>query len=328
MSIQNVSLLTTMTQWMTVTNQLIAYTTQLNDLSNTVANSSNAWSNSIGVSSNAWANTVGTTATDYASNVGVSANAYAVSIVVSSNAWANTIAFTSANNANLWANTVAFTSANNANLWANTVESQIFPVVNAAFGTANAAFNAANNATTSLTPANNWANTIEGVVFPVINASFLNANSAFSKANSASITITTESSSANTYYPTFTTTTSGNASAMNVSTAGLNFVPSTGTLSATIFNSLSDKKLKKNIKKIVDPLETVKSLKGMSFQWKATGNPDYGVIAQQVENVVPQLVTTSGENKAVHYDGLTALLIEAVKELSVRVDKLEKSKNV
>ncbi len=67
----------------------------------------------------------------------------------------------------------------------------------------------------------------------------------------------------------------------------------------------------------------------MSFNWneishKETGKKDIGVIAQEIEEVLPEIVETRDNGyKAVDYPKLTALLIEAVKELSDKVKKLE-----
>ena len=63
----------------------------------------------------------------------------------------------------------------------------------------------------------------------------------------------------------------------------------------------------------------------MKFVWKELGPPSVGVIAQDVEKVLPELVSERGDTgaKSVNYNGLVGVLIEAVKELSARVSKLE-----
>jgi hypothetical protein len=53
-----------------------------------------------------------------------------------------------------------------------------------------------------------------------------------------------------------------------------------------------------------------------------SGNPSIGVIAQELETVLPELVNGS-ENKTVNYSGLIGVLIEAIKELKERVEILE-----
>jgi hypothetical protein len=74
---------------------------------------------------------------------------------------------------------------------------------------------------------------------------------------------------------------------------------------------------------IENSLDIVNSLRGVSFDWKVNGNKSYGVIAQELEEVLPDLVTTK-DNKSVNYNGLVGVLIQAVKELSAEVEELKK----
>jgi len=92
----------------------------------------------------------------------------------------------------------------------------------------------------------------------------------------------------------------------------------------------SDERLKENVTSIESALNKVESLRGVEFDWIANKEihpnegHDLGVIAQEVEAVLPELVQTRENGyKAVKYDKLTAVLIEAVKELSARVKTLE-----
>jgi len=91
----------------------------------------------------------------------------------------------------------------------------------------------------------------------------------------------------------------------------------------------SDKRFKENIVNISNPLDKLNKINGVSFTWneishKETGKKDIGVIAQEIEEVFPEIVETRDNGyKAVDYPKLTALLIEAVKELSDKVKKLE-----
>jgi hypothetical protein len=92
----------------------------------------------------------------------------------------------------------------------------------------------------------------------------------------------------------------------------------------------SDKRLKNNIIPITNPIEKVQQLSGNTFDWNEelqdlhTGS-DIGVIAQEVEALFPSIVAdrTNGY-KGVQYDKIVPLLIEAIKELSNKVDVLEK----
>jgi len=92
----------------------------------------------------------------------------------------------------------------------------------------------------------------------------------------------------------------------------------------------SDERLKENVEIIGSAVEKVEAINGVSFDWipmegvHVHSGHDVGVIAQDVEKVLPELVTTRDNGyKAVKYDKLTAVLIQAVKELSDRVKTLE-----
>ena len=96
-----------------------------------------------------------------------------------------------------------------------------------------------------------------------------------------------------------------------------------GIATAQDFDSLSDINFKENISTVHNALETVEQLRGVSFNWKESGEPSYGVIAQEMENVLPELVH-GDDPKRVNYNGIIGVLIEAVKELKAEVDSLKK----
>jgi hypothetical protein len=98
-----------------------------------------------------------------------------------------------------------------------------------------------------------------------------------------------------------------------------------GTITATDFNSTSDINLKENIKTVENSLNTLTQLRGVSFDWKETGRSSYGVIAQELEEILPDLVK-NGEVKSVNYNGIIGVLIEAVKELSEELKELKRHK--
>jgi hypothetical protein len=104
-----------------------------------------------------------------------------------------------------------------------------------------------------------------------------------------------------------------------------NFTTLTGTtLNATTVNSTSDERLKENVETIADASTKVAALRGVNFDWKATGEKSMGVIAQEVEAVIPEVVATDEEGgKAVNYQAMVGLLIEAVKELQEEVKALK-----
>ena len=107
----------------------------------------------------------------------------------------------------------------------------------------------------------------------------------------------------------------------------------TGGITATgeVTAYYSDKNLKKDIVEITDPIAKVMSLRGVTFRPNETAlalgvtdKEEVGVIAQEVEAVLPQLVTPSAfaGYKTVKYDKLTALLLEAVKAQQLQIDAL------
>ena len=102
-----------------------------------------------------------------------------------------------------------------------------------------------------------------------------------------------------------------------VTTTKLYFNASTGDLSATNFNSLSDMTFKENFEDIQDPFEILNQIQPLQFNWKDNGEKSYGVLAQEIEKIMPELVKTNDQGwKTVHYIPLIAILIEAVKKLS------------
>ena len=101
-----------------------------------------------------------------------------------------------------------------------------------------------------------------------------------------------------------------------------------GTISASSFSASSDMNLKDNIMPIENSLMTIEQLQGKTFTWKKDDKKTkhYGVIAQELESVLPELVTTNNNTnqKSVNYMEIIGLLIESVKELSEKVKSLEK----
>ena len=90
----------------------------------------------------------------------------------------------------------------------------------------------------------------------------------------------------------------------------------------------SDRRLKNEITPIQNSLQKINSIGGYSFVWNEKSNiykgKDYGVIAQEIENILPELVETRENGyKAVKYDRIVSLLIEGIKELSKEVSELK-----
>lgn len=92
----------------------------------------------------------------------------------------------------------------------------------------------------------------------------------------------------------------------------------------------SDEKLKENIETISNATDILSVIKGVDFNWKKDGKKSSGVIAQDVQKVMPHLVKevkeldSNDSHLAVNYDGLIGVLIEAVKDLSNQVNELKK----
>ena len=106
---------------------------------------------------------------------------------------------------------------------------------------------------------------------------------------------------------------------------GLTGVPNVtvGILTATDINSTSDLKLKKNVLVIDNAVDKIKSITGVTFQWKESEEISAGVIAQDVEMHLPELVKESSGAKTVNYNGLVGVLIEVVKEQQNQLDELK-----
>ena len=113
------------------------------------------------------------------------------------------------------------------------------------------------------------------------------------------------------------------------------FRKTNGTAAATIASNgtytPSDLTFKKNVATISNSVDTIKKLIGRSFTWKEDDKKSFGVIAQEVETVLPELVTTSEEpegsevepKKMLNYSAFAGHFIEAIKELATKVEALE-----
>jgi hypothetical protein len=100
----------------------------------------------------------------------------------------------------------------------------------------------------------------------------------------------------------------------------------TGIVTAANFNSTSDLNLKENISTFDNALDVVSQLRGVRFDWKSDNKPSIGVIAQELEEVLPELVTDTNP-KTVNYNGIIGVLIEAIKELNAEVENLKSQIN-
>lgn len=107
-----------------------------------------------------------------------------------------------------------------------------------------------------------------------------------------------------------------------------------GDITANSIAGTSDLRFKTNVRPISSPLEKVKSLRGVYFNWDQKSFPDknfsekteLGFIAQEVEKVLPEVVSKDNspeEYRSVKYDKVVALLVEAIKEQQKQIDSLK-----
>lgn len=140
----------------------------------------------------------------------------------------------------------------------------------------------------------------------------------------AGATINDDSVTDSSFYPTLADSTNGSFTEATISSTKLYFNPSTGTLNSTVFNSLSDKRTKENIKTIDTALDKTINLRGVSFTFKDTKSKSIGVIAQEIEEIMPEVVTTGPEGyKSVSYGNIVGLLIEAIKEQQTQINEIK-----
>jgi hypothetical protein len=96
----------------------------------------------------------------------------------------------------------------------------------------------------------------------------------------------------------------------------------------TAYGSPSDIVLKENVSVIDNAMEKVNQLKGITYDLKSDGNRLTGLVAQDLEKVLPEAVYTAEdlegkEHLAIRYGNTVGLLVEAIKELSAKIEKLE-----
>ena len=142
------------------------------------------------------------------------------------------------------------------------------------------------------------ANGVQWATLTVDSAAISNGTTNVTTANNSDVTITT----AGTLCATFNTS---------------NNLVVTGTVTAQSSIALKD-----NVETITDALAKVMNLRGVEFDYKATGRHQIGVVAEEVEQVVPCVIDETNGIKSVAYQNLVAVLIEAVKDLKKEIDEL------
>jgi hypothetical protein len=324
--------------------------TQANNVGGAVTTANNTAIAAFGRANSA--QTIAIAAFTQANNVGGAVTTANSNIVASFNQanTATTIGSSAFNQANT-ATTIGSSAFNQANT-ATTIGSS-------AFGQANLAFTQANNVGGAVTTANNTAI----AAFGRANSAQTIAIAAFTKANDSSVSIISDTVNTNRFISflsnssgsasSLNVSTSGlffNPSTRTVTSNNMNVVVSlgvgtapsgtTGEIRAT--NDItayfsSDIRLKTNIIQIKNALDKIKNIRGVEFDWADeylqnhggedgyfVRKHDVGVIAQEIEKVLPEVVAERDDGiKAVKYDRVVALLIEAVKELADQVKELK-----
>jgi hypothetical protein len=146
------------------------------------------------------------------------------------------------------------------------------------------------------------------------------------------VSVTNDTTTNANYYPAMTTSTGTAITGVTVSSSKLFFNPSTGRFTAT---TVSDGTMTMtggsiangtNINPIASALESVLRLDGKNYVRKATGRREIGLIAEEVEKVIPEIVEQEGDYKSINYSRLSAYLIEAVKHLKTELDNIKNDK--
>jgi hypothetical protein len=124
-------------------------------------------------------------------------------------------------------------------------------------------------------------------------------------------------------------TTSPTSNLHVIGTANISSSLSVGnTVFATHFDNISDIKLKENIEPLYNTMITLNRLNPVSFTWKSDGTKSFGLIAQEVEKILPEIVHTKDDDiKTVSYVQIISLLISALKDQQVQIDDINRRLN-
>jgi len=143
---------------------------------------------------------------------------------------------------------------------------------------------------------------------------------------SAGLTISNNTSTNSSFYPTFTTSTSGIVTAASVSSTKLSFNPSTGTLTTTSIVESSSITLKENINPIENALDLLLQLNPVTYDRKdSSSKNEAGLIAEEVNKIIPNIVSkdNNGNPEGINYTKLSVYLIDAIKTLREEIDQLK-----
>lgn len=139
------------------------------------------------------------------------------------------------------------------------------------------------------------------------------------------IKIVNDSTTNASFYPLFYSANSGTMSTAYVCSSKLYYNPVTGILTTVELNTTSDIRLKENVETLKDSIKVLDKIRSVSYNLKESGRKSYGVIAQELENILPELVDTNADGiKSVNYIPLIAFLIDAIKHQQSQIDSLMK----
>lgn len=241
---------------------------------------------------------------------------------------ANSVYSTYSNTVNVYSNTT-YVYSNTVNVFLDTVNvySNTVAVYNDSVNVTNELIYDTWNVANQIYEISNNVSDLANTASNTSNLALSTANQAFDVANvvfSNAYYIIQESVSSNNFYITFTNNTNGLMREIIIDTSKLYYNPSNGQLNATNFNSLSDANKKTEVMTLENAINQIMELRGVSFRWKENGQKSIGVLAQEVEKIIPEIVSTNqyGE-KSVSYGNMIGLLIEGFKEMQVELQEIK-----
>jgi len=341
MPINQISTSNTFAQWLVATQALIENQNFVEDAANTLSDAAN----SATVIISDGANTINSIIETANSNF---QNVYTNTVIVfneTEDVYDNTVNVYS-NTVNVYSNTVnvytdiqnyvetAFDTANAVNLiatQANTTATNALISANAALEASNTFFDSIFNLQDETSNTSLFYPTITSQTIGVPDDVFVSSTKLFYRPSTGNLfsTILSSQNVITNNVVTGTVNASGTVTSSNVVTNNVvtGTVTASGLIQAQDFNSTSDITLKENIVQIENPLDILENLTGIKFNWKNTREVSYGLSAQEVEKVLPDIVKTrEGGLKGVNYLNIIAILIESVKELKKEIEDIKKHK--
>ena len=163
-----------------------------------------------------------------------------------------------------------------------------------------------------------------------LNTTTASLNTSVSNLNTTTASLLIETANLETFTASLSTTSNVRFGSLGIGMAASGTSGRIDAANDIVAFSTSDIRFKENITPIENPIDKIRKISGNTYDWKAElkdihgyeGN-DVGVIAQEVEAVLPQLVQNRDNGyKAVKYDKLVALLIEGIKEQQLQIEQL------